>query len=63
MKMGVYLPPLTLLLQQFDGDAADRALLDTLHQVGHVSENLKMVIPPFIKSTFSDQLLKHFYNT
>lgn len=32
----VVIPPLPLLLLQFDGDAADRAPLDSLHQVGDI---------------------------
>merc|ERR1711939_255253 len=32
--------PLTLLLLQLEGDTADRATLDTLHQVGGVAGNL-----------------------
>lgn len=32
----IVVPPLPLLLLQFDGDAADRAPLDSFHQVGDI---------------------------
>lgn len=32
----IVVPPLTLLLLQFDGDASDWPSLDALHQMGHI---------------------------
>lgn len=40
----VVVPPLPLLLLQFDGDAADRAPLDSLHQVGDIPAGTRHVL-------------------